>query len=360
MNDLSSPAIYEIGTARKVGFVHIVGRKLVFTEASGTETVAWDEYSIKASIKDEMLVIRSAVEKNQRLYIKELRFSEELSRKMNVRAGKGPLASFSDRDSHSVVMAGVGFAVLLAGLLIFVHHQGYRMAPYVSAEQKTELKKEALSQFKDRLVDVSPELQGDWDRLLGRLFSIPELSHRQWDVRILRTKQINACALPGGVIVMFSGLIMRSQSPEEILAVLAHEAGHVTHGHVIEKWAGYRASRWVGFLLPGWMRSLDQLDALRYSRSQEAEADRLALHYLAQARVSTKGFYDFFERAGKSQKRQTKQWMNWVSSHPPDARRLEAIRNFRAPMRPEPVDFPLAKFQSYLSDVTGARRYQAK
>ena len=63
----------------------------------------------------------------------------------------------------------------------------------------------------------------------------PSFGEQPWDIRIFVADeaQINAFAIPGGIIVFHSGLIFAAETPEEVAAVLAHEIAHVTHRHSV-------------------------------------------------------------------------------------------------------------------------------
>jgi predicted Zn-dependent protease len=66
------------------------------------------------------------------------------------------------------------------------------------------------------------------DRLVARLQAAADLPY-PLHVDVVRIKDANAFALPGGHIYVYQGLIDQAQSPDELAGVLAHEIGHVAH-----------------------------------------------------------------------------------------------------------------------------------
>ncbi len=106
--------------------------------------------------------------------------------------------------------------------------------------------------------------------------------------KVLADKQVNAVACPGGHIYAFRGLCREMDDDQQLAAVLAHEAAHVTERHGMET-----LERALGFqLLLGLATGSKQSDLggialeliLRgYSRSQEAEADRVGQLFLFRA-----------------------------------------------------------------------------
>lgn len=137
---------------------------------------------------------------------------------------------------------------------------------------------------------------------------------------------VNAYALPGGHIVLLRGLLAQAESPDEVAGVLAHELTHTIKRHpmralvansglalLIEVTLGNGTGASLGYLLT----------TLSYSRAMEAEADDGAVHLLQHAGIGTAGFAAFFERM---EKRSIGPKLPYLSTHPPDADRLAAVR----------------------------------
>jgi predicted Zn-dependent protease len=137
---------------------------------------------------------------------------------------------------------------------------------------------------------------------------------------------VNAYALPGGHVALLRGLLDEAQSPDEVAGVLAHELTHALDRHpmralvansglalLIEVTLGNGTGASVGFLLT----------TLSYSRAMEAEADAGAVKLLRRAGIGTEGFATFFERM---EKRGLGSKLPYLSTHPPDAQRVAAVR----------------------------------
>lgn len=143
---------------------------------------------------------------------------------------------------------------------------------------------------------------------------------------------VNAFAIPGGHVVIFTGLIRAADSAEEVAGVLAHEAEHVLQRHslkgivhqlgwqvvltlIFSEWGG-QGSGQIG-------EAAAQLPLLRFGRDQESEADREALALLKEAKVDPNGMITFFHRLAKEEGVS----IPLLSTHPPSASRAEAIQN---------------------------------
>jgi len=146
---------------------------------------------------------------------------------------------------------------------------------------------------------------------------------------IAERPDVNAFAAPGGVVVVFRGLLDRVGSPEELAGVLAHEIAHAEHRHtlmVTVKSLGVRGiiSLLTGDLSGGGVGDLSaRLISLRFSRDAEREADDEGLRRLIQARIDPRGmirFYETIERKGGGAPPPI------LSTHPATGERLQRLR----------------------------------
>ena len=134
----------------------------------------------------------------------------------------------------------------------------------------------------------------------------------------LKVPQINAFAMPGGFIAVFSGTVLAAQDESELASVMAHEIAHVTQRHIarmFENQKGSTAMALGSFLLAvlagaaGGSSSGDAATAimmggqaallsnqLKFSRSAEQEADRLGFQILVNAGYDPMGMPRFFRR----------------------------------------------------------------
>ncbi len=187
---------------------------------------------------------------------------------------------------------------------------------------------EAVHRIFDRMKAASPAAAGDLR------------------VTVVRDTMVNAFALPGGHVVVMTGLIAAAESPEEVAAVIGHEIGHVTHRHAMKRMARQLGlTVLLGLILgdAGALESLARevglgLATNAYSREQETEADGAGLAMLREARVGPEGMVDFFERLDAVEPGLPA----FLSSHPPSRERAEAARRaIRSTPAYEAAPFPL-------------------
>ncbi len=140
--------------------------------------------------------------------------------------------------------------------------------------------------------------------------------------------QVNAFALPGGQVVVHTGLLRAAESAEELAGVLAHEVQHVERRHTLKKLVhelGWRAV-WavaLGDLSGGvWAGMAQRLGSLKYDRDLEREADLGGLAALRQAGIAPHGLVGFFARQAKAEGPR----IALLSTHPAGEERLRDLR----------------------------------
>jgi len=154
-----------------------------------------------------------------------------------------------------------------------------------------------------------------------------------FDVRVVRSEMVNAAALPGGGIVVYSGLLAEAASAEEVAGVLAHEIQHVLHRDSLRQAIGHLGGAAVialllgGGDLAGLAAEASKLDRLAYGREQEAAADRDGLKLLAAAGLPPEAMPAFFARL---EQREAGGLPEFLSTHPETARRITELRRLAA------------------------------
>jgi Zn-dependent protease with chaperone function len=167
-----------------------------------------------------------------------------------------------------------------------------------------------------------------------------------FEISVVQNDLVNAFALPGGYVVVFTGLIEQAKSGEEVAGVLSHELNHVLERHGLErivKQLGLGAVLGIIFGdqqgLAGVMKQVGaELLTLRFGRAQETEADVNGLLLLHRARIDPAGMIAFFERMSEKEQGRAE----WLSSHPMSAARAERLKKETALLprtMPEPFTF---------------------
>lgn len=153
---------------------------------------------------------------------------------------------------------------------------------------------------------------------LGRKLLPESIADLPLTIDVVRVKQVNAFALPGNHIFVFSGLIDRTRNPDELAGVLAHEIGHLELRHPTRGMVQQLGLSAVVSLMFGGNAAGDvayMATTLSYTREMEREADARAIALLQRARIHTGGLASFF-RVLKDGEEGDGPLPDWLSSHP--------------------------------------------
>lgn len=174
---------------------------------------------------------------------------------------------------------------------------------------------------------------------------IPNNPYR-FEISVVKSEVVNAFALPGGYVVVFTGLLEQAQSGEEVAGVLSHEFNHVLQRHGLErivKQLGVVAM--LGIILgdqqglAGVMKQVGaELLSLKFGRAQETEADVTGLQLLHRSQIDPAGMITFFQRLSDKEEGR----VEWLSTHPMSAGRAARLKKELASLPttvPEPFTF---------------------
>src|SRR5215475_6013229 len=161
-----------------------------------------------------------------------------------------------------------------------------------------------------------------------------------WKVTLLRKNEANAYCLPGGKIVVYTGILPLTKGDAGLATVLGHEVSHATAEHSAEAIEREHLTEVAAAILAGgiaftpsqYVHVVALLGAggkavgLHFSRAQESEADHIGLVYMARAGYNPEQALPFWERMARASRGQEPP--EWISDHPSDAHRIERIRGW--------------------------------
>ena len=161
----------------------------------------------------------------------------------------------------------------------------------------------------------------------------------QWEFNLVDKKEANAWCMPGGKVVVYTGLLPLSQNEAGLAIVIGHEIAHAVAQHGSERMSQALLQELGGVALqvaiankPTETQNLFMTaygigstvgGTLPFSRKEETEADKFGLYYAAMAGYNPQEAIPFWERMSKAGGEQPPEFL---STHPADATRIEAIK----------------------------------
>ena len=169
---------------------------------------------------------------------------------------------------------------------------------------------------------------------------------------IIDSGTVNAVCLPGNIILVYSGLLRRLQSPEELAAILAHEIAHAVHRdpmQALKRELGLAALfAMVGGRGDGVTgRLMHRLVSSGFSRQQELAADEEALRVLAASDIDPKALGDALRRI-RGDKADDPGVLQYISTHPGFDERVQLSEKASAdwPGKERPIDLDWKQFRA--------------
>jgi predicted Zn-dependent protease len=165
----------------------------------------------------------------------------------------------------------------------------------------------------------------------------------EWEFNLVDNKEVNAWCMPGGKVVVYTGLLPVAQNEAALAVVLGHEITHAVAGHGGERMNNALAAQGIGAvgdLLTSGNTKVNSIFNNVYgptaqlgvllpnSRNQEYEADKYGLFFAAMAGYNPKEASSFWERmaqAGGGQKPP-----EFLATHPADEKRIAKLQSYMA------------------------------
>jgi metalloendopeptidase OMA1, mitochondrial len=244
-----------------------------------------------------------------------------------------------------LVIAALFFAYQYFSSEKFVNPEtGRKSHVGMSVEQESALGFQSYQQVlsQSQTIDSGPELEMV-KRVASRLVGATREAggHFDWKVSLIQDHKVNAFCLPGGKIVVYTGIIPVAQNEASLATVLGHEMAHATSRHGAQRVLQQNLAQTA---MTGVAASLSDMDydkqrmvmgalgagakfgvLMPFSREHESEADHIGLIYMARAGYDPQESIRFWKRmesAGGSEPPE------FLSTHPSHGTRIQQLESW--------------------------------
>lgn len=267
------------------------------------------------------------------------------------------------RQNNLSIILIIGCMLSLPVVAIDLPQMGLSANTVLSTVDEQELG-EAFMRHARRTEDIINDMEiNHYFKDLGyRLASNSDNPEQNFHFFVIDDPAINAFALPGGFIGIFSGLILKTRSESELASVVAHEIAHVTQRHIartVEAAERLSVPKIVGLIAAAVLVGAtgnpqvgeaalvaimagDVQMQINFTRTHEKEADRLGMQILANSGLEPRDMHRFFERMQEGSRLYGRAIPEFLRSHPVTTNRIAEARD-RAEKYPvkQKVDKPL-------------------
>ncbi|MCX5752623.1 MAG: M48 family metallopeptidase [Candidatus Krumholzibacteria bacterium] len=156
----------------------------------------------------------------------------------------------------------------------------------------------------------------------------------EYHFAVINKNEVNAFAIPGGYIYVYTELMRDADDEAELAAVIAHEVGHVAARHSTERMTAMYGYQFVASLVLGQnpnacAKLVTDMAAtggfLKYSRKDEHEADELGAKYLYAAGYDPRGMVDLLNKLKGLETTEPTKFDTWFMTHPATSERLARV-----------------------------------
>jgi beta-barrel assembly-enhancing protease len=244
------------------------------------------------------------------------------------------------------IAAALTPALALASNDIELPVLGDTSSAIISPIQEKALGQRALKYYRSQVPTSSDPLVIDYlENLINRLLPYSQLEDKHIDLVLVKNDTLNAFAIPGGIIGMHTGVFNYAKTENQLAAIISHEMGHLSQRHYARHLEQQKnmmmpmiAGMLAGLVLAansngdGGMAAImatqaaTEAAALRFSRENEQEADRIGMQTMLEAKLDPYAAADMFEEmlhATRSSRRPPE----YLLTHPVTERRVADARN---------------------------------
>lgn len=249
------------------------------------------------------------------------------------------------------------FLLLAAPLLFFsCHHNvvtGKRSTTLIAESELITMSESEYSKFlaehpplpasDSRVILVrscGEKIRGAVEQFYAQKNASAQLKDFNWEFNVVNEEVVNAWCMPGGKVVVYTGLLPVTETEEGLAVVMGHEIAHAVARHGNQRMSQGMLIQFGGAVLstavsqkPAETQYLFNqaygittgLGALSYSRKHETEADKMGLIFAAMAGYNPEAAVDFWRRMSQSGGQKPPQFL---STHPSDETRIRDLQAF--------------------------------
>ncbi|MFK8013619.1 MAG: M48 family metalloprotease [Marinicellaceae bacterium] len=219
----------------------------------------------------------------------------------------------------------------------------------LSPVQEKEIRDSIINQIYQYNLVMTDPIIADYIKQLGfRLAANSEDPEAPFDFFIVNQNVVNASAYPGGLIIIYSGLFLKSDTESELAGVVAHEIAHATQRHISRFYANSKKNiiptilGLVGAAVAAQASdspdapvavlaassALQQQNIINFTRGNEYEADRVGISTLKKSNFNPLGMAGFFEKLMRDRPIDERyQLPEYLRTHPLSINRVSEAKN---------------------------------
>jgi predicted Zn-dependent protease len=273
---------------------------------------------------------------------------------MKVKSRNHFLANLAARSSLAMLIFSVSLTSTAQTDRLALPDMGASADSILSRKEEEEYAKALVRQMRAyEILNEDPLITAFFEDMGYRLVANSDRPDKPFTFVVVDMDVVNAFAAPGGVVALYSGLILAADDENEVAGVVAHEIAHVTQQHIYRAIENAQAMTiplllaMVGLILVGGGgadaiqgalmggQAAAQQAMINFTRQNEAEADRIGIQTLALSGYDPRGMGEFFEKMNRITRAMGEGPPEYLRTHPVTVSRI-AEADSRAQNMPIP------------------------
>ena len=240
---------------------------------------------------------------------------------------------------HKTIFLAIATLIIIAGCTYKTPYTNRSQMIFMSQKEEMALGeksyKESLSQSK---IITGTKDATRIKNIGARIAKVANRNDFQWEFNLVEDEAINAFCLPGGKVVVYTGILQMAKNDDQLATVISHEIAHALARHGAERMSSSMVQQGLqvvgnialGVTAPQYQNLFNQTYGvgtqlgvmLPYGRMQESEADEIGIYLMAQAGYNVNEALKFWENMNEGKK----EGSDFFSTHPSSTNRISDIQ----------------------------------
>ena len=240
---------------------------------------------------------------------------------------------------HKTIFLAIATLIIIAGCTYKTPYTNRSQMIFMSQKEEMALGeksyKESLSQSK---IITGTKDATRIKNIGARIAKVANRNDFQWEFNLVEDEAINAFCLPGGKVVVYTGILQMAKNDDQLATVISHEIAHALARHGAERMSSSMVQQGLqvvgnialGVTAPQYQNLFNQTYGvgtqlgvmLPYGRMQESEADEIGIYLMSQAGYNVNEALKFWGNMSEGKKEES----DFFSTHPSSTNRISDIQ----------------------------------
>ncbi len=239
--------------------------------------------------------------------------------------------------------------VIIAGCMHKTPYTNRSQMIFMSQEEELALGEKSYEEALSTAKVITGTKDANRVKTIGeRIAKVANRSDFTWEFNLVEDKALNAFCLPGGKVVVYTGILTAARNDDQLATVISHEIAHALARHGAERMSSATVQQGIQTLgnvvlavgAPSYQNVFNQAYGigsqvgvmLPYGRMQESEADEIGIYLMHKAGYNMQEALKFWENMSEG-KTDTNEFL---STHPSSSTRIEDIKKVIVKVQSQP------------------------